>query len=182
MQWYIPGTCLPGDPAQPELARQQFASMFLAGGMVLSQVSAVTGVESYTVQNWVKRGFLPAPQNKRYDINQVCRIIHIQMLKRVLPMERIVGLLTYINGHLDDSSDDLIDDSCLYFMFLRVAAAAPRLHDPERLEQCIQGALQTYAAPSADARLRVEKVLQVMLTAWFAARLHEKTEQLVAEL
>ncbi len=182
MQWKIPGTTLTAEPSHPELALQQFGSMFLAGGMVLSQVTAVTGVESYTVQNWVKRGFLPSPRNKRYDINQVCRIIHIQMLKAVLPMEKIVGLLSYINGHLDDSSDDIIDDSRLYFMFLRVCAATRELHSRQDMEDKLSQVMTDYRSDIPGAEERVKKVLRIMLTAWIAARLIDGTEQLITEL
>ena len=46
-------------------------------------------------------------------------------------MEKICGLLTYVNGHLNDESDDLIDDSELYFIFVQLAARARSLDDPE---------------------------------------------------
>ncbi len=180
MQWIIPGTTLEREVEEAGLVEQQFCAMFMAGGMVLSQVSAVTGLESYMVQNWVKRGFLPSPQQKRYDLNQLCRIININMLRRVLPMERIVGLLSYINGHLDDTSDDIIDDSKLYFLFVSIAARLKQ--NPENMEEALQVALEDYTSPILGARERVEKVLRIMLTAWAAAQLHEKTERLLQEL
>ncbi len=180
MQWNIPGTTLAGNPQEAALLEQQFSAMFLAGGIVLSQVSAITGLEPYMVQNWVKRGFLPSPQQKRYNLNQLCRILNINMLRRVLPMERIVGLLSYINGSLDDSSDDIIDDSKLYFMF---AALAARLRtDQAGMEAAIDEAMDGYTSPILGARERVEKVLRIMLTAWAAAQLYEKTEKLLQEL
>ncbi len=182
MQWKIPGTTLEIERSQVEFIEQQFGSMFLAGGMVLSQVAAITGVEPYTVQNWVKRGFLPSPQNKRYNMNQLCRIINISMLKAVLPMEKIVGMLSYINGNLDDISDDIIDDSRLYFMFIRLAVNARQMDTPEHIDTQIDAVMESYAAPAADASQRVEKVLRIMLTAWAAAQLHEKAQKMVAEL
>ena len=102
MEWTVPGTVLQIPQKDADQLRQVFSSLFLGGGIVLSQVSAVTGLEPYMVQNWVKRGFLPPPERKRYTLRQLCRIININMLKNVGPMERICGLLTYINGHLDD--------------------------------------------------------------------------------
>ncbi len=182
MQYKIPGTTVEMDRSQVEHVDRQFQAMFLGGGIVLGQVCAITGLEAYTVQNWVKRGFLPSPQNKRYNLNQLCRIIHISMLKSVLPMEKIVGLLGYINGNLDDTSDDLIDDSRLYFMFVRTAAAMGQAHSREDIDEKIQFVMQEYESPVPDARQRVEKVLRVMLSAWAAAQLHRQTESLVAEL
>ncbi len=182
MQWTIPGTTLSIRREEAAYVEQQFASMFLAGGMVLSQVSAITGLEPYTVQNWVKRGFLTPPQQKRYDINQLCRIINISMLKRTLPMEKIVGLLSYINGQLGDRSDDIIDDSKLYFMFLAVVSRAGQLQNRQQMEDCIAQVMDGYQSPVPDGQQRVERVLRIMLTAWIAAQLHEETAKMVAQL
>ena len=89
MKWTLPGTTLTVEREDAKFNEQQFTSMFFGGGIVLSQVSAITGLEPYTVQNWVKREFLPPPDHKRYNMNQLCRIININMLKKVLPMEQI---------------------------------------------------------------------------------------------
>ena len=124
MNWIIPGTTLEGLRENADRTDGLFASMFLAGGLTLSQVSAVTGLESHTIQNWVKRGFLPSPRGKRYDMEQVCRIINMNLLKGTLPREQICSLMTYLNGCLSDESDDLVDDTMLYFMFVKLAARA----------------------------------------------------------
>ena len=117
MKWIVPGTVLEIPRKDAEHIEDVFSAMFLAGGIVLSQVSNITGLEPYTVQNWVKRGFLAPPVRKRYTLRQLCRILNINMLKNALPMERICGLLAYVNGELSDESDDLIGDEELYFMF-----------------------------------------------------------------
>ena len=84
MEWFIPGTVLKADVASA--VDQQFSAMFLGGGIVLSQVTGITGLEAYMVQNWVKRGFLSPPERKHYSLKQLCRIININMLKNALPM------------------------------------------------------------------------------------------------
>ena len=66
MIWNIPGTVLTAAEKDGALVESQFRAMFLPGGMVLSQVSAITGLESYIIQNWVKRGFLTKPDNKQH--------------------------------------------------------------------------------------------------------------------
>ena len=182
MNWTIPGTVLTAKRADAHLIEQQFTAMFLGGGIVLSQVSGVTGLEPYTVQNWVKREFLPPPEHKRYNMNQLCRVITINMLKKVLPMEQICGLLTYINGDLDDVTDDLIDDSKLYFLFVKLAAGYATMQNPAGRDAAITQALQEYREPVPGAKSRVEMVLRVMLTAWAAALLHDAAEAMVAEL
>ncbi len=180
MQWTIPGTVLTASPEETGYLKEKFASMFLGGGVVLSQVSAVTGLEPYTIQNWVKRGFLTKPIGKKYTLRQLCRIININMLKDALRMEEICGLLSYVNGELDDESDDLIDDSQLYFLFLGLAANY-QLNDQDETA-CIHAALGDYAEPVPGARERVEKVLRIMLTAWGASMLRQKALGMVSEL
>ena len=182
MNWTIPGTILQIPREDAERIQELFTSMFLPGGIVLSQVSGITGLEPYTVQNWVKRGFLTAPQRKRYTLRQLCRIININMLKSVYPMERICGLLGYINGHLDDESDDIIDDSVLYFMFVKLAARARELDRAEESEALLAQAVSAYEEPVPGARERVKEVLRVMLVAYVAARMRQEAENMLEQL
>lgn len=180
MNWTIPGTVLERPRSEAAFIEEQFSSMFLAGGLVLSQVSGITGLEPYTIQNWVKRGFLTAPERKHYSLQQLCRIISINMLKSVLPMERVCGLLGYINGQLDDASDDLIDDARLYFLFVRLAARVKEV-DQDR-DALLEKALSDYEEPTPGAKARVKEVLRVMLTAWLAARMRQEAERLLSQL
>lgn len=182
MKWILPGTVMEARREEADRLESQFSAMFLAGGMVLSQVASITGLEPYTVQNWVKRGFLSAPERKRYSMNQVCRIININMLKSVLPMERICGLLGYINGKLDDEGDDIIDDAQLYFLFVRLAAQVRQLNDPARRDELIAQVMTDYSEPVPGAKMRIEKALRVMLTAWVAARIRQEAEKMLEEL
>lgn len=182
MKWILPGTVMEARREEADRLESQFSAMFLAGGMVLSQVASITGLEPYTVQNWVKRGFLPAPERKRYSMNQVCRIININMLKSVLPMERICGLLIYINGDLDDTSDDIIDDAQLYFMFVRLAAHYRVMHNSDGRDEQINAELAHYTEPFPGAKERVQKVLRVMLTAWASAQLRQVAEQMLTDM
>ena len=177
MQWTIPGTVLTGQREQAAFVREQFQNLFLAGGVVRSQVSNVTGLEPHAIQNWVKRGFLSPPRGKRYSLSQLCRILIINMLKSALPMERICQLLGYINGVLDDESDDSIDDAELYFAFVRVAAKYQGLmENEEALRCCIRESLADYKEPTPGAKDRVEQVLVVMLCAWASSQLQKQAE------
>ena len=182
MKWRIPGTVLQIERENADGVEEMFSSMFLAGGMVLSQVASITGLEPYTIQNWVKRGFLSPPQRKRYSMGQLCRILHINMLKSVLPLEQICSLLSYVNGKLDDLSDDIIDDSQLYFLFVRLASRAKELDEPATWEQAMEAALAHYQEPVPGAQERIEKALRVMLTAWVAARMRHAAETMLQEL
>lgn len=182
MQWNIPGTVLTVQKTDAQAIEEQFHAMFLAGGMVLSQVASVTGLEPYTIQNWVKRGFLTKPQQKKYTLRQLCRILNINMLKAALPMEEICGLLQYVNGTLDDESDDLIDDSQLYFLFLRLVLHHQQMNNAAGRDEFLALELENYREPAPGAKERVEKVLTIMLTAWAASRLRQQAESMVKEL
>lgn len=183
MEWTIPGTVIPADRSRPDAMQERIRSMFLAGGMVRSQVATATGLEPHAVQNWVKRGFLAPPVDKRYTCRQFCRILIINMLKNALPMEKICGLLSYINGNLDDESDDSIDDTQLYFAFLQLAATYDgEITDRERLKQCIHRSLAGYREPIPGAKQRVEQVLEIMLVAWWASQLQSRAQNMLSAL
>lgn len=177
MQWTIPGTVLQIPIENAEHIDEIFASMFLPGDIVLSQITGITGLEDHTVQNWVKRGFLTRPVRKRYTKRQLCRILNINMLKSALPLESVCTLLGYINGALDSEADDIIDDTALYFLFVRLAAQAPLLDDASAREQAVQQALSGYQEPVAGAKTRLSKALQIMLTAWIASKMRAEAEE-----
>ena len=182
MKWTIPGTVLQANRAEANQIPQQLEALFFGGGITLSQVTAITGLEAHTVQNWVKRGFLTSPVGKKYSLRQLCRILNIHMLHGAMPIDRICRLLSYVNGHLDDESDDMIDDSQLYFLFVSLAAHMKELYEPGEAETLLEGYLADYLEPMPGAKERVRKVLRVMLTAWLAARMMQETEKMLNEL
>ena len=182
MNWIIPGTTLEASRSEAGRVSELFRSLFLAGGLTLSQVSAISGLESHTIQNWVKRGFLAPPQNKRYNMEQVCRIIIINMLKGALPLEQICSLISYINGSLTDESDDIIDDAVLYFKFVSLAARARHIGGSKEWGEALEEVMESYTEPFPGAREKVTKVLRIMLTAWITSQLRDQTNQMIAEL
>ncbi|MGM9550148.1 MAG: DUF1836 domain-containing protein [Faecousia sp.] len=182
MQWTIPGTTLTGEREDADRVDGVFQALFLAGGLTLSQVSSVTGLEPHTIQNWVKRGFLSPPRGKRYDMEQVCRILNINLLKGVLTLEQCCQLISYINGSLTDESDDLIDDTLLYFFFVRLAARARHFGGSETWDGALEEVTDSYREPVPGAREKLARVLKIMLTAWLASRLKAETEQMISQL
>ena len=180
--WTIPGTVLQASRAEAAYIPQQLEALFFGGGITLSQVTSVTGLEAYTVQNWVKRGFLTSPVGKRYTLRQLCRILNINMLRGSMPIDRICKLLSHVNGQLDDESDDTIDDSQLYFLFVKLAARMKELYEPEAVENILEDYLTDYKEPIPGAKDRVRDVLRIMLTAWLASRMMQETEKMLSAL
>jgi len=182
MQWTIPGTTLTGKRAEADNLEEQFQAIFSMGGLTLSQVSSLTGLEPYTVQNWVKRGFLPSPVQKRYDMERVCRLININILKGTMPLEQITKLLAYLNGDLADERDDLVDDTLLFFLFVRLAARARYIGGSESWDDALIHATADYPEPVPGARDKLIRVLKVMLTIWVANQLKAQAEEMIAQL
>ena len=178
MNWTIPGTTLKSQRSEADQVDGLFQSMFLAGGLTLSQVASITGLETYTIQNWVKRGYLPPPQQKRYDMEQLCRLININMLKGALPLDRVCQLMSYINGSLSDESDDIIDDTVLYFMFVRLAARARTMDSREDWDSALDTVMVDYREPFPGAKEKIVQVLRIMLTAWLATRMRQEAERM----
>ena len=182
MQWIIPGTVLEAHREIEGESERMLRTLFLGGDISLAQVAGITGLEPHTVQNWVKRGFLTPPVRKKYSLDQLCRIININMLRGVFSLERTCGLLGYINGQLNDRSDDIIGDSELYFMFISLAARAQQLTRPEACQRILAEMLRDYTEPYPGARERVSNALKVMLTAYLAARMRASADGMLAEL
>ena len=96
-----------------------------------------------------------------------------------MPIEKICRLLAYVNGELSDESDDMISDTELYFMFVRLAARLKELYEPEEAEKMLTEYLADYEEPVPGARERVKTALRVMLTAWLAARMRQEAENMI---
>lgn len=182
MQWTIPGTTLVNRREDADRIDGLFQSMFLAGGLTLSQVSSITGLEAYTIQNWVKRKFLPSPQGKRYDMEQVCRIINMNILKGTMALEQIVHLMTYLNGNLADEGDDLVDDTQLFFYFVRLAARARYIGGTQTWDDALEEVTREYQESVPGAREKLIQVLKIMLTVWVANRLKSEADSMIAKL
>lgn len=182
MEWNIPGTTLTGQREEADRIGEQFQALFLAGGLSLSQVSAITGLEPYTVQNWVKRRLLPPPESKKYTLEQLCRLVNLNLLRGTVNLDQMAQLMGYLNGDLADESDDLVDDTALYFFFVRLAARAEGTDCPENWQAALTEVTKDYVEPLPGARQKLVKVLEVMLTVWCANCLKTRAEAMIAEL
>ena len=182
MQWTIPGTTLVGLRSDADRIDGLFQSLFLAGGLTLSQVSNVTGLEPYTIQNWVKRGFLSSPVGKKYNMEQFCRIININILKGAVALEQIIKLMAYLNGDLTDESDDLVDDTLLFFLFVKLAARARYIGGTKNWDEALLEVTEEYQEPVPGAREKLIKVLKIMLTIWCANQMKLQADAMFAQL
>lgn len=176
----LPGTTVTVE--ETEDIRKVMHGLFSAGGLVLSQVTSLTGMEGYIIQNWVKRGFVSPPVAKKYSENQLCRLIIINLLKDCLSLTEIADLLSYINGKLDDESDDMIEDSLLYFCFTRCLFYIDT-GSARSAEEAAAMVAADYGEKCADGgKEKLETVLTVMQWAYTSARLCQNAKSRLEEL
>ena len=180
MQWIIPGTVISAQTEDAEKIQDVFNAFFLAGNISLSQVSAISGLEPYMIQNWVRRKYLSSPQGKKYTLDQLCRILTINLLRKSMPIEKVCTLLSYVNGQLDESGDDLIDDAELYFLLVSLAAQVYGRRGT--LEEGIERSVSRLPERIPGANRKIQKALSVMLYAWCAAFLRDRADGLMEEL
>lgn len=125
MNRIIPGTTLKFTETAREAAFSVISPVLEAtGGLTLSQLSKLTGLEGTTIQNWIKRGWVSSTKGKKYSEKQVLRILLINMLRNVMKLDDIANLMSYVNGDVEDTSDDIIADIHLYNMLCRIIFTA----------------------------------------------------------
>lgn len=145
------------------------------GGVTLAQVSAITGIQGSTIQNWVKRGFAPASTGKRYQVKHIARFLLLDRLRDALPLDQVLFLLRYVNGDLEDAADDRIDDVALYTLFCEAVAACPSSDRQAVFEQICQ---LLNRADLADP-IPVASALTVMVMAERAAVMVRQANQYI---
>lgn len=109
--------CYPGTAIEAKTAsgKDFLEGIFVAGNIVMSQISELTGLGTPTLRNWVNRGFLSHPVGKKYNVNQLARILIINSLRNSMKLEDIKRLLVFVNGDPENERDNIIDESLFYY-------------------------------------------------------------------
>ena len=176
----LPGTTIEIDVSDAAEVKNVLDNIFMCGGLTLSQVASLTGLEPYVIQNWVKRGFLAPPVKKLYTQRQFCRIAIINMLRDVLLIEKITDLLSYINGRLNDESDDILGDNELYLYFIECIPSCGT--DRASMEKTAEAVSESFREPFPGAKNRLKKVLISMLFAYYSAQYKRLSENTINTL
>lgn len=179
----LPGTTVEVRAFSRGVSKQLFDGLFAAGGITLSQILVMTGMEPYLIQNWVKRGFLTSPKKRMYSQDQFARILIINMLRESLQIEKICSLITIIGGDLHDDSDNLIHDAELYHRYVDMLSEGELLEkDPERLREAATRAAEDFVEPIPGAKKKLVDILQIMLYAHAAAQLCREADDMISAL
>lgn len=144
---------------------------FVSNGVMLTQIREISGVDGSTLQNWVKRGWVGNTVNKKYSKDQLSRILIINMLRDCMLLERVDTLLHYINGTIDDISDDIIPESKLFDYICSVydTFSENGYESTEQLNAVISDVTASYVEPVEGARERLNHALEIIIIAYFAS-------------
>ena len=157
---------------------------FISEGVMLTQIRDISGIDSSTLQNWTKRGWVVNSKLKKYNMDQVAHILIINMLRSCMQLEHIDFLIHYINGRVDDQSDDIISDSNLYDYICRILS---HMMDSEQVSlsnvrELVAEVTVDYVEPMEGARERLVRALEVIVVTYTAALLKRHADSLLAEL
>ncbi len=181
MSLTFPGTTIEATALEKGSSKMLFDGIFATGGITLSQVSVMTGLEPYVVQNWVKRGFLSAPVGRVYSREQFARIVIINMLREALQIEKICNLLHIISGAPNSKNGDLISDDELYHRYTDMLAEIPF---PSVDEKAViikaEQAAADFEERTPGAKKQLSNILQAMFYAHAASKMRSKANEMLA--
>ena len=160
MKQFYPGTVV--ERTDKSAGEFLFAVFTATKGLTLGQIREITGLDTPAIQNWVNRGWVAHPIEKRYTIEHLARILIINMLRECMKFEAIAKVLKYVNGDVDDQSDDIITEAQFYLYLCQ--AIDLYSGDNREIKSVITKVAKDYPAPSSDAKNRLETALEVFLS------------------
>ena len=181
----IPGTILKrkdmGNVTGMEFLNKIF---YVTDGIMLTLIRDISGIDGTTLQNWTKRGWVENSRLKRYDKDQLAHILIINMLRSCMQLDKIAFLIRYINGAIDDRSDDIIRDSDLYDYICRILDKLIEggSCNPEGLRTCIEEVTAPYVERISGARKRLEKGLEIIVFAYYASILKQHSDRMIEKV
>lgn len=179
----FPGTTIETTSLEKGSSKHLFNGIFAAGGITLSQVSIMTGLEPYMIQNWVKRGFVSSPIKRVYNCEQFARIIIINMLRESLNIDKICELIHVISGDVKNPDDDLIRDDELYHRYVdMISCNHINISDEQSVISASENAVDDFVESTPASKKKLSRILQVMLYAHNASILRFKAEEINATL
>ena len=179
MNRLIPGTTMKFSEQARESAFSLISPVLEAtGGLTLSQLSKLTGLEGTTIQNWIKRGWVSATKGKKYSEKQILRILLINMLRKAMKLEDIANLMRYINGDVEDTADDIIEDILLYDILCRIIFTAEDegAFDTDHIKSLVAREVADNTKEIADDE-KLKKAMYVMVMGYRSGCLRTEMEK-----
>ncbi len=182
---YIPGTALEFNKVAKDDCFSLIAPLLtVTKGLTLAQVRELTGLETSTIQNWIKRGWVKNPEEKRYGEEQVMRIILINMMRGSMQMEQIAFLMSYINGSVEDRSDDILPDRELFNILCSTIYDCENsaVYDSEKLDAVIEKNIKNTNFRDDISKRKLRTSLRAMVLAILSTRMRDMAQKAFAEL
>ena len=173
---YLPGTVLKYSEEVADNCYSVIEPLFaVTKGLTLSQVCDITGLKATTIQNWLRRGWVKNPENKRYVEQQVIRIILINTMCSSMELQQIAFLLEYINGEVSDTSDDILPDFELYNVLCRIVINSEKIpaEDEKLLDTLITDSVHGVKLQTEEAEEKLKTALRAMALAIIAGRIRK---------
>lgn len=157
---------------------------FISEGVMLTQIREVSGIDGSTLQNWTKRGWVANAKLKKYNIDQVAHILIINMLRSCVQLDHIAFLLQYINGDINDRSDDIIREAVLYDYICRILdkLSMQDICSTASIKEEIEKQIADYVEPFPGAKDRLSRSLEIIIVAYYAATLKKRADGMITEL
>ena len=157
---------------------------FISNGVMLTQIRDISGIEGSTLQNWTKRGWVANSKLKKYDINQIAHILIINMLRSCMQLDNIAFLIQYINGKVDDDSDDIIEDSVLYDYICKILDMLMTYDvcSLGSIREAIDEITKDYTEKMDGARERLSKALEIIVVAYYASIIKKHSDSLLDDI
>lgn len=157
---------------------------YITDGVMMAEIRNISGIDTSTLQNWVKRRWVANAKLKKYDIDQVAHILIINMLRSCMQLDHIAFLIRYINGNVDSQGDDIIRDSILYDYICRIIERLTENDSvPEQnVKLYIREVLSDYEEKVGGARKRLETALEIIIVAYYASLMKQKADGMLVAL
>ena len=181
MRQFVPGTSIPHEGGG---MFSVFRPMIRAtDGLTLRQVCSITGLEPSTIQNWIKRGFVSHPVEKKYRERQLARILLISALRDCMKIDSIGDLLAIVNGDTEDTSDDIISEEQLYDYLCEIIGTADEgALSFEEIPETVRSVTKDYIPTDDTAAERLNEALTVMVFAYTAGQYKKEADKRFLQL
>ena len=101
-----------------------------------------------------------------------------------MQLDRIASVIQYINGHVDDHSDDIVEDSVLYDYICKI------LDKLMTYDVCSLGSIRNtiaevtsdYCESKAGARDRLTNALEIIVVAYYASLIKKHADSMTEKL
>lgn len=170
--------CYPGTVVERnnKSAREFLFGIFsLTKGLMLAQVREITNLDTTTIQNWVNRGWIKNPIDKRYTENQFAGIIIINMLRDVMKIENISKLMTYLN----EDGCEAVSEAQLYYYVCDILDVVDYdiILTPNELRKVIKKFMSDYVEKRQGSREKLENVLELVLIYYATAIVKKEADR-----